>query len=284
MLSNEQKETFTKMWHKGFRAEEIAKALGMTVNEVYVYAKVLGLSSGGKGPANRKIEYEDLGLIKEMWLNGATLDEIADYFGVSRRTIRDYLNAMGLERKKKERPMIGKEELEKLCKRGLTDEEIARICGTSRSHISSLRRGYGINKRLIKLEESKRKIEKIIDALRAKGYVTSKELLNEGIKLNSKLLEKLEEAIEDIRWFKLSHTSTSKYSILPAKFSQLIIVYLKGFEKAVLEFLFNNFVSKQVPLASIKVLLKANGAPQELVKSLNSFWRRALRNVAGSGC
>jgi DNA-binding CsgD family transcriptional regulator len=264
------------MWYKGVKVKEIAKALGIPINKVSMYVRVLGLSPRGKSPANIKIKNEDLNLIKEMWLDGATLKEIAEYFGVSEYTVGDYLRAMGLKRREiRKYPKIEKDYLEKLCKEGLTDEEIANIFHTSRLHIYRLRQKYGINKRAIIVEKSREKFEKsietIVEILNEKGYVTSKELLEKGIKLHVKVLRELENVVEGIRWFRLTRTSTSKYSVFSAQLAGVIIIYLKGHENAVLNFLLSNLVNKRIPLASIKTVLKDDGASQELIDLLDSF-------------
>jgi len=275
MLPPEKRETFIRMWLSGASHEEIASALGIPVNMVSVYVRVLGLPPRKcSPPPNKKIRDEDLELIKKMWLDGARIREIAEYFGVSGFTLYQYLQTMGLRRRSYRRcPDIPQEELEKLCQEGYTDKEIAEMYSTSEYCIAKLRQKYGINKRelVVKRATEKRSkvIETIAEILNEKGHTTSLELREtHGIELNREILRELENSIEGLRWFKLVYTSTSKYSVFPRKFNNLIVVYLQGEERKVLEYLLRNLVDPNVPRESVKWVLKNSGALSELVELL----------------
>lgn len=275
MLPPEKREVFIKLWLSGVKEAEIARILGIHVNDVPFYAKVLGLPRRSRGaPPNRKIRDEDVELIKEMWMNGATVKEIADYFGVHESTIQSYLRAMGLRRREKRKcPDIPREELEKLCLEGRSDVEIASMYNTSRNCIMKLRLLYGINKRMLAERRRRRKmdenIEKIISILNEKGYTTSMELLEKyGIRIDKEILDSLKSLINELEWFRLVYTSTARYSIFPPKFNNMTIVYLRGREKEVVYFLLSNLIDRNVPTTALKIFLKMNGAPEELVKTL----------------
>ena len=275
LLSPDKEELFKKMWLAGVKENEIARILKIRPNMVPIYARVLGLPPRSKTPpSNRKLTDEDLELMKIMWYNGATVKEIAEYFGVSTTTILDYLHAMGLRRRIAKRcPDISKEILEELCIRGLTDEEIARLYDTSKYCITRLRQKYGINKRALIKKRAREKIVKMIDVIigiiEKKGYVTSRELKERGIRVTRQLLEALENFVEDIRWFKLVYTSTANFSVFPTKFNNMIIIYIKGYENKVISFLLKNVVNSNVPINVLRILLKENKAPPELIKNIS---------------
>jgi len=276
LLPPEKREAFIKLWLSGVKEAEIARILGIHVNKVSLYAKVLGLPRRGRGaPPNRKIRDEDVELIKEMWMNGATAKEIADYFGVRESTIQSYLRAMGLRRRERRKcPDIPREELEKLCLEGRSDAEIASMYNTSRNCIVKLRLMYGIDRRRIlatcrREERIREKAGKVMSALSEKGYTTSAELREKySIRINRELLDSLKSLINGLEWFRLVYTSTARYSIFPPKFNNMTIVYLRGREKEVACFLLSNLVDRDTPKAALKILLKMNGAPEELVKTL----------------
>jgi len=275
LLPHEKQEVFKRLWLSGVKESEIARILGLRVNTVAIYAKILGLPlRSRRPPPNKKIKNKDIELIKEMWLNGATVKEIAEYFGVHETTILGYLHAMGLKRRTIRRcPDIPRDVLERLSLRGYTDEEIARIYNTSKNCVMRLRQKYGINKRALVKRRRRERMNKIIDMivsyLNEKGYVTSIELReNHGIRVDRKLLEELESDIDGIRWFKLKYTSTAKFTVFPAKFNNMTIVYLEGNEDKVITFLLNNTIEKNVPSKTIKQLLKANSAPEGIINAL----------------
>jgi len=272
LLSPEKVEVFKKLWMAGIKEHEIARVLGIHVSMVPVYAKILGLPPRKKkATPNKKIRDEDIEFIREMWVNGATIKEIAEYFGVSERTITDYLRAMGLRRREERKcPDIPREELEKLCFEGHTDKEIARLFHTSKYCIAKLRQKYGINKRELAKRRHEEKLHEIIDKIVAilneKGYTTSTELRDKyGIIIHRKLLQHLESAIDGFRWFKLKYTSTYRYSVFPPKFNGVIVMYLKGEEAKVILFLCKNIVSDDTPITALKRILKINNAPDELI-------------------
>ena len=275
MLPPEKQEVFKRLWLSGVKESEIARILGLRVNTVTIYAKILGLPPRSRRPPpNKKIKNEDIELIKEMWFNGATVKEIAEYFGVHETTILCYLHAMGLKRRTIRRcPDIPRDVLERLSLKGYTDEEIARIYNTSKNCVMRLRQKYGINKRVLVKRRRREKINKIIDMivsyLNEKGYITSIELREKhGIRVDRKLLEELESDIDGIRWFKLKYTSTAKFSVFPVKFNNMTIIYLEGNEDKVIAFLLNNTIDKNVPLKVMKYLLKANSAPEGIINAL----------------
>ncbi len=279
LLPHEKQEIFKKLWFLGVKESEIAQILGIRVNMVPIYARILGLPSRGKrAPPNKKLADEDLELIKKMWMDGATIKEIAEYFGIHETTVQMYLRAMGLRRRTVKRcPDIPKEVLEKLCLELYTDEEIAEMFHTSKNCIAKLRQKYGINKRSLIKQKSQEKLERIIDIiaeiLNKKGYTTSIELReNHNIRINTKLLEQLEIGLEGVKWFRLRYTSTAKFTIFPARFNNLTIIYLEGNEDKVISFLISNILDKNTPRKALKHLLKTNKAPDTILKLLNIYY------------
>ncbi|MCD6369636.1 MAG: hypothetical protein J7L38_07570 [Thermoproteales archaeon] len=63
-------------------------------------AKVLGLPRRRR-PPNEKITEDDIEIIKELYLKGVSVEEIAGCLEVSRRTVIVYLKAMGLYKPRK---------------------------------------------------------------------------------------------------------------------------------------------------------------------------------------
>lgn len=275
LLSDNEKKLFAKLWNSGFKEEEIARILGIHVNMVPIYARVLDLPPRSKRtPPNKKLSDEDIELMKEMWLDGATIQEIANYFNVHYITVQQYLHAMGLKRRTRTKcPDIPRDKLEELSKQGLTDEEIARIFKTKKYCIARLRQKYGINKRVILKRKREEKINKIIETIANiignRGYTTSIELREKyGIRVNRKTLDMIEQSIEGIKWFRLTSTSTVKFTVFPAKFNNMAIIYLEGYEHEVIKFLKSNLKNKNVPSRVLKILLKMNRAPQELIEKI----------------
>jgi len=276
MLPPDKKKIFRKLWLAGVKEREIARILKLRLTLIPIYARLLGLPPRKKrSPFNRKLSDEDLELIKEMWHDGATIKEIAEYFGVTQRTISDYLHAMGLRRRVVKRcPEIDKDELERLCIEGFTDEEIAKMYNTSKNCIVRLRQKYGISKRAIFKRKYKEKLERQIDLvvriLEGKGFTTSRELREKyNVSINRRLLEALESSVEGLKWFKLVYTSTANFSVFPARFSNMTIIYLEGSESKVISFLLRNLVNKNIPRRIIKIVLKTNNVPEELIEILS---------------
>ena len=275
MLPPEKQETFKRLWLSGVKESEIARILGIRVNTVPIYARILGLPPRSKrSPPNKKLSDEDIELMREMWLDGATIQEIADYFNVHPRTVLEYLHAMGLRRRTRTKcPDIPRDRLEELSKQGLTDEEIAKLLGTKKYCIIRLRQKYGISKRALLRKRSREKlnktIETIFEILERQGYVTSIELKKKyGMHINKKILEMIEQYIEGVKWFRIIYTSTAKFTVFPVRFNNMTIIYLEGCEDKVIKFLKNNFVDNNIPDRVFKMLLKMNNAPQELIKNI----------------
>lgn len=275
MLSPEKQELFKRLWFSGSSNSEIAHALGIDVRMVSVYARVLKLPPRKKVvPPNKKLSDEDLERMKEMWISGATIKEIARHFGVSPYTVSLYLHAMGLKRwSRKPCVNIPAEELEKLCLEGYTDEEIAEMYNTSRNCIARLRKRYGINRRELTRQRRLEKMDRIVDTvarvLSESGFTTSIELRKKyGIEVGKDLLKYMESRIEGLRWFRLRNTATAKYTVFPSSFT---VIYLKGHEKDVAVYLLGIAVKREVPLRSLRYLLKINGAPKEIIDFLNNL-------------
>jgi len=275
LLPPEKQETFKRLWLSGVKESEIARILGIRVNTVPIYARILGLPPRSKrSPPNKKLSDEDIELMREMWLDGATIQEIADYFNVHPRTVLEYLHAMGLRRRTRTKcPDIPRDRLEELSKQGLTDEEIAKLLGTKKYCIIRLRQKYGISKRALLRKRSREKlnktIETIFEILERQGYVTSIELKKKyGMHINKKILEMIEQYIEGVKWFRIIYTSTAKFTVFPVRFNNMTIIYLEGCEDKVIKFLKNNFVDNNIPDRVFKMLLKMNNAPQELIKNI----------------
>lgn len=276
LASEEGRELFKKLWFSGAKEAEIARVFGISVKLVPLVARVLKLPSRHVSPPNKKLDDRDIDVIREMWMRGASRSEIARHLGVSKGTVGLYLRAMGLKRGREVRrcPEIAKEELERLSTSGHTDQEIARIYNTSESCIARLRKRYGIKKQLIRVNKYRAKtyrVETIINILKEKGFTSSAELKKYGIYYVSKeTLQYLETAVEGFKWFKLRYTSTIKYSVLPLRFINTIIMYLRGHELKVINYLYENAVG-EVPKRSMKRLLRKNNAPEELIDAVKLY-------------
>jgi DNA-binding CsgD family transcriptional regulator len=275
LLSEEQRRLFVELWNRGVRLEDIARSVGIPVKKVSLYARILGLPPRRGSPWNKRIGDEELRQIIELWSSGVGVREIARRFGVTTVTILSYLNAMGLRKVVPRRrcPSIEREELERLCMSGLSDVRIAKIYNTTERCVRRIRERYGIRKMKIKKTPQRRykKVEEIMRVLEMKCYTTTKELAEMGIKIRRrKALEELRKKAENIVIFKLERTSTTKYTILHSRLARITIIYLRGCEDKVVRFIVDNIVDKNIPPASIKSLLKRNGAPLELIQAVYS--------------
>lgn len=275
MLPPEKEEILKNLWLKNAKVSEIALVLGIRPDQVYVYAKVLGLPPRSKNsPSNAKIRITDLSLLRKMWEEGWSVKQIAEYFGTGEWTVRNYLRAMGLKRRPRVTCIdLSCNELEQLCVKGLTDKEIAKTYGISVLCVIRLREKCGINKRELNALKNKEKtneiIKFIVDILNMKGFTTSIELRNRyNININGRLLREIEGSIEGIRWFRLKYTSTYKYTVFPLSFIYMTVIYLTGFEHAVVSYLKENTISKNLNPSVLKTLLRMNNAPEELIRAV----------------
>ena len=80
-------EKLKELWISGKKRREIAEILGINVNQLYVYATILGLPKSRKSP-NKKITKSELNKIIDLWEKGLRLDEIAGQVGVSLSTVQ----------------------------------------------------------------------------------------------------------------------------------------------------------------------------------------------------
>ena len=249
------------------KSGDIARELGISEELVAKYALAAGLLPC-KRLQKRKVTPQDLVYMRDMFLDGATIREIAEYFGLHPRTVLDYLYGMGLKRRKRRRVKITREELEALCCRGLTDRAIAERYGVSAQYITQLRHRYGIYKEGPRGMRRRRYLERLADAvmeeIEVKCYTTNRELRERGFSISRRRLRELEDFIEGLQWFQIKETSTPKYTVLPASFSGMIIIYVEGCEEEVLKFLIRNL--KCTNPSSLRQLLKSWGAPEELLK------------------
>ena len=113
-------------------------------------------------------------------------------------------------------------------------------------------------------EKISRIVERVVDILNERKYITSWDLKSLGLHVDRKILERLENLLKGLKWFKLVHVSTRKYVIFPTKFSQLYIAYLEGYEGDVISFLLNNLVNEKAPHSILRWILKINNVPQKL--------------------
>ena len=79
----------------------------------------------------------------EMAKSGMTFQEIADYFGLSRDTVRQTCAKYGI---RENRPHVKRKQALKLFNAGKTDEEVSEIIGWSVSTCSNYRSTHGIRK------------------------------------------------------------------------------------------------------------------------------------------
>jgi DNA-binding CsgD family transcriptional regulator len=252
--------------------------LHMPPDERKEIVRIAGSSSRRLPSRNRKLSDEDLELMKKMRLNGATIQEIAEYFGVNVKTVSDHLRAMGLRQRTRliRCPEIPREALERLCWQGLTDEEIAKLFNTSEYCIARNRQKYNINKREIAAtrirEKTYKNVETIANILSKYCYTTSTEISKMyGIHVTRNLLEIIEQSINGVKWFRLKYTSTSKYTVFSPRLANMVVIYLEGCEDKVLRFLKDLIVDNGVPKSSLVALLEMNNVPKNLIDKARLF-------------
>ncbi|MEZ0289510.1 MAG: hypothetical protein ABWJ42_00250 [Sulfolobales archaeon] len=275
MLSQDKIELLKSLWAQGVSVREISKILGVNPRSLYVYIRVLKLKPRKPG-RNVKLGERDLEIIRELALKGVKIREIARRFNVSSKTITMYLRAMGVEYRSVSRcPEIPRDELLKLAQEGLRDIDIAKRFNTTISCVSKYKRVYGISKRKFKREATEKRlqetIERILEILRIKGFTTSVELRQNRIILSEKILERLAERDSSVKWFKIKYTSTSKFTVLPARLGGVTAVY-KDLSK-VSEWLYNQIVDKNTPARVIRYLFKLNKIPQEITDRILGYTR-----------
>lgn len=279
-ISEDKIKQIAEMRLAGAKLKEIAERLNVKEGAVRYYLRKMGLTRSVKrkvekkmestGSVKRKVDENKLKQMVDLWHEGLTLKEIARQVGLNVYTVMDYLHKMGLKRRiRYPKPRISREELEALSKK-YTDREIAEMYKVSKIYVYKLRRMYGIAKELqpARGETPTEVANTIIEALKEKCYITNRDLLKMGVVLDRRILKTLSELSSDVRRVKLKITSTSKYMVLQPRINGMSILYLPGCEDAVAELIVSNMVDLNVPRASITSLLKANGAPQELVEAV----------------
>lgn len=279
-LSEDVVEKFREMWYRGMSENRISKELGLSINEVYVCARLLGLKPRKEPPKNRRrLSDNDIITIRKLREEGKGTHEIARIVGVSPSTIQVYLKCMGLTNKRNVRrcPYIPKYEIEKLYKNH-TDKEIADKFNTTVSCIYRLRRKYGISKKLLIRSEQRNKreiiITKIIVMLLKKGLVTSLDVRRElGIRLTPEIVRDIEAKYSTIKSFRIEYMSTTGHSLFPRSFYKLFVIYLEGREPDVITFILNN-IPKGVPKRVIKYVLRMNSVPPEILETLDAFYKQ----------
>ena len=242
-----------------------------------VYAIATGLIPRKllKNAWNRKVTPQVLIYMRDMFLDGATIREIAEYFEISEWSVQQHLRNIGLRRRRirRAKERITKEKLKKLCERGYTDREIAKHFGVSPQYIAVLRWRFGLSKRGPRGVFHVKRIEEVADIIMKeiyrKGYTTNRELREKNININWRLLRELEDFIEGFQWFRISHTSTSKYKVFPARLSGLIVIYVEGCEEEVANFLRRNLYN--VPKKTLLHILKSWSVPEGLYKALQNL-------------
>lgn len=282
-------ERFRELWEKGLKSEEIARELGISEEVVPWYAAAAGLLpiKPSKARQRSKVAPQTLVYMRDMWLDGATIREIAEFFELDPSTVSKYMRMMGLRRRKKRvrREKITREVLAALCEEGYTDREIAERFGVTPQYIGALRRRYGIYKRGPRGTGHLRYVEKVADAIMGeierKCFTTNRELRDRGINVTRKLLLELEDFIEGLQWFRIGETSTPNYAVLPPSFSGMLVIYVEGCEEEVARFLLQNLRCHTIrPLIA---LMRNWGAPDELraairrVRRLQPPWRARER-------
>ena len=265
---------FKELWEKGLKSEEIARELRISEELVPMYAVAANLLPERllKRGKTRKVTAQVLVYMRDMFLDGASIEEIADFFEIDRGTARKYLKEIGLVRgKKRARKKITREELEELVRKGYSDRKIAEYFGVTVGYIASLRHKYGIYKKGPRGSHHRKHLEKIADTIMSeideKCYVTRRELQEKGVNIDSRMLHELEDFIEGFQWFRITQTSTPHYTVFPPTLNGLIVMYVEGCEKEVAEYLLSQ--SRPVPGRILKILLKNWGAPEKLREALN---------------
>ncbi len=272
---------FKKLWEEGLKSDDIARKLGISEDQVLKYAIAAGVLPKKifKPIRNRKVTPQVLIYMRDMLLDGASLTEIADYFGLDRTTVRNHLRAIGLLPRRADRirkkVKISKKELEEMSKKGYSDREIAEHFGVSPSYIAMLRRRYGIYKKYpVGMREFKR-LETIADTVMEKiyekCYTTNKELRQLGIDLDLDLARRLEDFIEGLKWFRISRVSTRKHRVFSRSLSKIIILYVDGCEKEVASFLVSR--ANCVPRRAIDYLLRKNYVPHYVIRTFYLLYR-----------
>jgi transposase-like protein len=219
------RDRIVELRRSGKSYSEIARELGVSESFVHAVLRVRGLSSS----SFRRISDEVLRRAVEMYRAGVSMSEIARVLGVSDAAISMYLRALGLQTRVRSRcPEISREELAKLYL-SKSDQEIARIYGTTPSCIYSLRRRYKLL--ATSPEALLSNIERIVD----KECFARFTVRRDWVYVLAALAEK---------GYKVANLSTyannsyicKKYShIIPREEIRGYIVYRQGCEKAVAE-------------------------------------------------
>jgi len=265
----ERLERLKELWGKGLKSEEIARELGISVDQVSSYAVAAGLIPQKllKHGKFRKVTPQVLIYMRDMFLDGASIEEIADFIGINEKTVRQYLRSISLTRgRSRSKEKITREKLKELCEKGYSDRETAKYFGVSPEYIAFLRHKYGIYKKGPRGSERTRRLEEIADIIMQeiyeKNYTTSRELREKGVEVNWHTLRELEDFIEGLQWFRITQTSTSKCTIFPPKLAGLIVIYVEGAEEEVARFLLSQALSDST--RALIALLRNWGAPEKL--------------------
>lgn len=264
-IDPEKLEIFRKMWLEGANYREIEKATGIRKKVINLVVRVLGLPM--RKPGLARISIETLNMIREMWMSGLSIAEIAAKLGISRDTVRQYLRIIGLtQRRRHVCKEIPREELERMsCYEVMSDKEIAEKLGTNPYCVQLLRKRYGIWTTPCREAAV---IDKVVRALKDNMFVTTDQLRKMGVYISMNVIvEKLREKLGDeIGWFTLRKRATYSYTIFPYYTGSKGVLYIKGGEKAVAEYLVSIMVKKPAPpVWAAERLLRMNGVPQEVI-------------------
>lgn len=264
-------ELFKKLWLEGASYKDIKNATGLNPKRFHLIARIMGLPLRGQP----KISDEALAIVKKLWELGKSVDEIARTVGINDRTVRDYLQLLGLLPKMRHKcPEIPREELERLsCYEVMSDMEIAKMFETKYYCIQQLRLRSGIYTNTCR--EAAR-LEKVISALKANGFITTDQLRKMKAYMEmDKLVKKLAKVFGDnIGWFSLRQRATSRYTVFPYYLGSKGIIYLKGSERVVAEYLVSVMVKKPPPtISAAAYLLRKNGVPEEIVQIVREIMR-----------
>lgn len=266
MLTSELRDMFKSLWEKGLSVKEISRILNINPKSVYVYARVYGLKPRRRS-SRAKLSEEDIKKIAELRSRGMKIRDIANLMKVSTRTIASYLSALGITLRKYRRcPEIPREDFIRLATSGLRDREIADKLNVSISCVYKYKKLYGVSKRSLERRVREKKfiesMNKIIDLVSKKGYVTSAELRKSGISLNRDLIEKLLSSRNDLRIFKIKYTSTHKFTIFNPRIRGAVLIYKDPREAA--RYLIAQIIDRDTPLRVINYLMKLNKIPKEV--------------------
>jgi len=279
-LNEVEREKFKEMYLKGCDYSEISRELGIPKKHIPLYARVLGLPR--RSAYGGKLTDEVLEKIKTMRLEGMKVKEIAEVLGYSEDYVGQLLIIMCVKKRSK-CVEIPKEVIEDYIVKKIPKHIASEELGISMSCLKKLMRKYGLKYQVgeATVKDPVKISEMVVDFFRKLGRTytldfredvktINKELYRSFINLKPyRFFNLISQTLRGVEWFKISYTSTHRYTVLPSMMNGKYVVYMVGSECEVIKEL-ASMVSPETPLAMLKYLLKSNGAPQKLVESFNT--------------